>query len=460
MKKLTSYILLLLAPLALTGCWLDDDDDKDVVTVTVFHTSAEAPAVNVRLGDEVVVTNADFKQSASTRVSGTRNLFVDARLPDGQTLEVLGPATIMADAENVDAYDVFAIGQVGNATLEALVISDDLERMDADSVRLRVAHLASAAPAVDVYVTAPDADLAAASPTLTFSYKTVTDALEVPAGDYRVRVTAAGQSDVLFDSGTVPLASGADLLIAAVDNTNHGDAPISLLVESEGTTTELVDADAGAGLRAVHNAYDAPAVDIYLGGITGAPAIAGLSFPDAAPGAALGNYASVAAGTTDVAITATGDSNAVVQGSFELGNGMAYTVLAANALADIELLPFTDDARSVATEARLRVIHGAGQAPNVDVYLTAQGSGGIGNASPVLSDVPFGASSGFLAVAEGDYDVYVTVAGTGTVAIGPIPVTLSNGGVYTAIAREASDFGSSGSFTVTGLDDLASPSAP
>lgn len=93
----------------------------------------------------------------------------------------------------------------------------------------------------------------------------------------------------------------------------------------------------------------------------------------------------------------------------------------------------------------------------MDVYLTAQGAGGIGNADPVLSDVAFGESSGYLPVAAGDYDVYVTAAGTGTVAIGPVSVTLENGGVYTAVAREAADYGSSGAFTVTGLDDLAAP---
>ncbi len=455
MKGLGRAILLFAMAFSMAGC--GSDNDTKTTSVTVFHASSDAPAVDVRLGSKVVISDADYKAAGQVRVRGTGELAVDAILPDGSTTEVIGPQSIKADSSG-KVYDVFVIGKVADSTLESLVVTDEPEATPSDSVRVRIAHLASDAPEVDVYVTAPGADLSSLSPVATVAYKDVTGPLNVPAGDYQVRVTAAGRSTVVYDSGTVSLAGGSDLLVGAVNNTNYGDSPISLIVEEDGDVSELVDADAGAGLRAVHNSYNAPNVDIYLGAIGGTPAISNLAFPDAAPGADFGNYAGVAAESTEVSVTATGDTTAVVSDTYDLANGSAYTVLAANALAQIELLAFSDDdRRAVATEAKLRVIHGAGQAPNVDVYLTAQGAGGIGNADPVLSDVAFGESSGYLPVAAGDYDVYVTAAGTGTVAIGPVSVTLENGGVYTAVAREAADYGSSGAFTVTGLDDLAAP---
>ncbi|WP_111497889.1 DUF4397 domain-containing protein [Marinobacter bohaiensis] len=450
MTNAARLLLISLFSVALAGCF-DGDNDDDTADLVVLHAAADAPNVNVRGGGGTLFSDVPFKSGGERGIEeGTYNLSVDARLPGDQTTTVIRPTEVrFRDGIRYYAAAVGTVGAGGPTLL--LVKQTDTDASDGNA-QVQVAHLASAAPTVDIYVTAPGDDLGSASPIATLTFQDVTDPVEVPAGDYRIRVTPQGSATVVFDSGTVALADDQELFIGAVDNTNFGDSPISLIVEDDGDVSEIVDADATAGVRAVHNSYDAPDVDLYVDTVLAAE---DLAFPNAFPGS--GNdpdtdYADLPAGTTNIGVTAANDPNVVADADLDLVGGQAYTVLAANAVSSLELLPYEDDNRSIATAAKLRVIHGAAMAPNVDVYAVAQGNACPGNADPLLSDVPYQTSSGYLEVAAADYTVCVTVAGTGTVAIGPVDISLVAGGVYTVVAREVAGDGSS--FTLTTLGDF------
>ena len=136
---------------------------------------------------------------------------------------------------------------------------------------------------------------------------------------------------------------------------------------------------------------------------------------------------------------------AIGPADIELGAETTTDVLAVNFLASIEPLVLSDDRRVVATNAKVRIIHASPTAGNVDIYVTAPGTD-ITTEMPLLADFPFKENTGYVALAAGDYEVSVTPAGDNTtIAIGPAPLTVENGGVYTAIARDplpgASDFG-------------------
>jgi Domain of unknown function (DUF4397) len=83
---------------------------------------------------------------------------------------------------------------------------------------------------VDVYVTAPGADIETALPVLTgVEFEDVADYLEVPAGDYQVRATLAGTKVVAIDSDPLTLESG-DVRTAIAVDAPGGGAPFDLLV--------------------------------------------------------------------------------------------------------------------------------------------------------------------------------------------------------------------------------------
>ena len=65
-------------------------------------------------------------------------------------------------------------------------------------------------------------------PLVIAEFTDATDLIQVPAGDYQIRITPPVDNGV-YDSGTVNLADGADLLIAATNNVGTGDSPVTLL---------------------------------------------------------------------------------------------------------------------------------------------------------------------------------------------------------------------------------------
>ncbi len=434
MKRTLVFIGTMLMVLGLAGC--NSSDPESNVTLTVLHASPDAPTVNVKFDGRTVAQDADYGQAVEIRTpGGSYPIQVDANLPGGQTSTVIGPTTL--DLADNNHYSVIAVGKVADSSLTALVLQDKGPPADSSKVRVTVAHLAPNAPSVDVYVTAPGTALSSASPLGTLSFKQSLGPVDIPAGNYVVRLTAAGTTTVAYDSGPVSLPAGRNLLVGALTNVGHGTSPVTLAVVDGGSVTPVPDVNANAGVRVVHDITALGPVNVFVNGQTPA-AISNLSFPNAAPGAGntQADYASLAAGTTQFAVsTGTDPSTAPLKFSANLVNGDAYTAIAYSDQGTPKALVVQDNNRAVATGSKLRIIHGAESAGNVDVYLVPHGQG-IGNSQPVLTDVPYTANSGYLYVSAGDYDVIITPTGTGTAAIGPVQVQLQADKVYTAIARE------------------------
>jgi hypothetical protein len=402
--------------------------------------------VNLSIGS-ATVSDVDYKEGTGALALdvGTYTVKVDGILPGGNAT-VIGPVDLAFAADTL--YSIIAVGDVAN--IEALVLTQPDTAVPAGSVRLRLVHAAPNAPQVDVYLTAPGADLAALAPAGTFSFGEDLGPVEVPAGDYQARVTLAGNAAaVVYDTGTITLSSGSNLLLAAVENTATGTAPISLVVQDGSGSSEILDAATPADLRVVHASPDAPPVDVVVNDDFANPLVSDLGYPDFTP------FVSVPPATYNVKVTDSATQSVVpIDANLDLMAGIRYTVLAVGNLADIEPLLATDDARRVATNAKVRIIHASPTAQDVDIYVSAPGVD-INAVAPTLTAVPFKANTGFISLAEGSYDVTVTPTGTKDAAIGPATITIENGGIYTAIARDAEGGAGGAPLGLILMDDFA-----
>ncbi len=446
MKKSLGYTLVALASFALGACDSNSPDPTaGTAELSVIHASPDAPAVDIDLNGRAFAQNIDFKQNIPNQlvVSGAVTLAVKGVLPGNARPTVIGPANLNL-AEGTRTA-VLAVNSVAN--IEPLIVTRDPSPVAAGSVRLQVVHAAPDAPRVSVFVTAPNAALSGTAPTGTFSFKEVLGPVSVPGGDYQIRVTPAGAPQtVVFDSGTVNLAAGGDLLVTAVENTTTGSSPITLLVTtSTGNTLNILDRQTPANLRVVHASPDAPAVDVIANNNFAQPLVPGLAFPAAT------GFVSVPPGTYNVKVTPAGNPGVIaIDANPAFDAGREYTVMAVGRLASIEPLVLQDDRRRVSTQAKVRIIHGSPSAGAVDIYVVAPG-GSIQSATPAFANVAFKANTGYVSLAAGRYDVIVTPTGSKTAAIGPATVTVANGGIYSVAARDA--VGGGTPLSIISLDD-------
>lgn len=450
MSKSSVSIGLLIAAGLLSGCDSSDDPTTlqpvptETADVRFVHAAPDAPSVDVSTSVSTIVEDLGYQEAAPLQAfpAGTLTAQIDADVPGGP-LTVIGPVDLELAAGTV--YSVIAAGPT--AAIDALVVTAPETSVAAGSVRAQVVHAAPQAPVVDVYVTAPDALLEQQSPIGTVAFGEALEPVEVPAGEYQIRVTPGGDAGtVVFDSGAVALPGGGDLLIVAVENDGPGAAPISLVVADTNGSFEVLDAAAPAELRAIHASPDAPPVDVIVNDDFDSPVLTNVPF------GTVSDYLAVPPGTYNVKVTPTGNPGViVVDANVDVAAGQRYSVYASGLLAGIAPYVLVDDNRSVATAAKVRLVHLAPSAGLVDIYVTAPGAD-IAAVSPTFAAVDFRNETGYVQLAGGEYDVTVTPAGSKDAAIGPATFAVMDGGVYTATAVDAE--GGGAPFGVILLDDF------
>jgi hypothetical protein len=402
---------------------------SDPATATL---SVDGKAINVADTD---TQTSEFVQVAPGAISGMVNVTADAATGVSTAASSTPMSMTAAAGEKVS---VIAMGEANSTQAVAFKHGKD-DDIAADKTGLRVLHAAPRVPAVDIYLSAPDAALpdAPAVPGLKFTQfapKLGDASLKVTAGDARVRVTLAGAKDVVFDSGTLALPGGKDILVAAIPSYDGG-APIALLILSRDGKPIIVR-EPRAALRAVHASPDAPAVDVL---VNDKVVLKNVSYRDAS------RFLHTPAGKTNVKVNVAGTATTVIGADLDLMAKTAYTVLAVNKVAAIEPLVIADDGmKADKRKTKVRVVHASPDIPAVDVYVSAPDA--ALPAAPAIPGLKFKdvvpkSGDAALQLDSGMARIRVTLAGAKDVVFdsGPIPLMPRESLVIAAVQPKAGD---------------------
>ncbi|NJP07578.1 MAG: DUF4397 domain-containing protein [Chloroflexaceae bacterium] len=323
-----AYTVAAIGPVAeIRGTIVDEDlsmPAEGQARVDIYHLSPDAPAVDVKLADgTLLASNIAYPSVTGLELpAGTYDLVVTPAGSDDVVLSL--PGTTLTAGR---IYDFFAVGFVSDLRIE--VVETDPVFAPAPptppeppvlpgptSSFVRVIHASPDAPAVDIYVNG----------NLTWSavpFFTVTDYIEVPAGEYRFQVTPAGQPpEAAVIDGVATLEAGQAYSVAAINPVAEVTARIIL--------ENLTPPPPGrARVNVYHLSPDAPAVDVKL--TNGTVLAAGLAYPGKVE-------LEADAGTYDIIVTPAGSDTVVIDLSgTTLEAGYGYDIFAVDFVANLQV---------------------------------------------------------------------------------------------------------------------------
>jgi hypothetical protein len=214
---------LLLAVAALTAACSDDEGtgpEEGMARLRVVHADAELAEVDVVVDDIEMASDLSFLDASD---------YLDLEAGSRQVVFLTADSTLdslqLDLAEGVD----YTVLPCCFGFPNSLFLTDDNTQSAEGNAKVRVIHFATA-PIVDIYLTAPDADLEAETPALVALRRfDVSDYVELSSGDYQIRITTAGTKTVLIDGGSQALGPGEVRTVVVVDAEGGGE-PFSLLV--------------------------------------------------------------------------------------------------------------------------------------------------------------------------------------------------------------------------------------
>jgi len=311
---------------------------------------------------------------------------------------------------------------------------------------LEILHAFSGGPRVDLYIEVDGADLAAATPRGTLTFKQILDPFTVPSGSYRLSATEPGNpANVFYQSTVFALADGSQALIGVFGDAGIGTGLIRAAIANStaSASVSLPDALSPSELRTIHAATTAGPLDVVSEGDFMNPLHASIAFGE------ISSYAPVPNGESALQVTPAGDPGVLeIDDTLNAATGTRLTQIINGEPGALTAVILNDNNRGRASRALYRVRHGGQLLPTVDLYLAPPGTGpDITDLQPVAIGLFSGGGEFLSTVLPGEVELLVvendqdaTTADTNIIA-GPVPVAMADGRVYDIVLLDSATAG-------------------
>ncbi len=219
---------------------------QDTTYLRVAHASPDAPAVDVRVENQTVLSNVTFGDVSDylSLPAGTYNVSIVANgtetaVFDGAvTLEPRTVRTVAASGE------VSEDANASDTAFAPALFDDDAFTPGANQSALSVVHLSPDAPAVDV--TAANGSVVLAD---NVTFRNASDYVSVPAGNYTVEIrpATAGNNESVVATANVSLDGGQAYSALAVGYLDTeaapADTPFQVLLTEDASLTVSLPSD-------------------------------------------------------------------------------------------------------------------------------------------------------------------------------------------------------------------------
>jgi hypothetical protein len=413
--------------MVVAGCYHQDDNDLFEIPPSgvfrVTHAVADAPELIVTING-ARLTSLDYGQTTALIESDPGDVSFDLTYVDpatGETTTLLSDVVVTISEDRV--LSVVVRGSL--AMPETLIVDTALNELDAGLQEIELRYVNATQNTVDIYLTDADELLANVAPSQTLASGGFSDSIVALASDnYRLRITAENDTDVLYDSGPFSIDATARIDFTVIESFGPRADALRATVASAIANFEFANLADLAAVRSLNSVADETSIDVSVSDQATSANITS----DTLPFGALSAFTTTpAADVTGAYSVASDPLTEAVSTDFSMAPGGFYTFAAAGSSSSQSLIGVaiqSSDMRPAETIGRLHFVNAAESAGNVDVYYLDSGEV-PDNGTPTLS------TFGLLdhsqnAVLEGSVDVYVTAAGQKSVLVGPVPVAVAS----------------------------------
>lgn len=387
------FLAVCLVVLAIAGCKINTINyfPPHPAQVRVLNLIPDSGGVDVQVAGQVAFSNVAFQ--TATGYQTYDNQTTQFTVTFTGTTTTIGSFAFPLGGEQPYTLVVYGTTTSPQMTMVAEVASAPTN----GNVQFSVFNAAQNAPSVDLYITAPGADISTLNPNFaSVSYSGTSFNLAFAPGTYQIQVTLAGTKTVVYDSGGTVYTPNIALsfIMYAVGS---GTLVNAAVLQSKGPYTTLNTIF--ARLKAINASPGTGNVNLLQGNvqmILGILYPSGTAYSKTATGATTVNFEASDAPGTNIAsapgnLAPATDTTAVVAGS----PGATTAFL----LQDVNILPASGG-------DRLRFVNASSGSNPVNASITG---------TQVATNIAFGTASAYVTTSPATVEITFTDAATGAV---------------------------------------------